>query len=302
MKVAKGLAFFLFFAILLGSCFNPPEFSVEPKIGLVDIVYFKKPKISRDSLMIQIKFNDGDGDLGLDPESDEHQEAPYNAANYFQSNSAGELVPTTASILHVPYYNKDNGNRLEDRALELLNVPSANDELATYHLKRANSMYSNLPEIDPNCSRNYEPRKQFAIRYANRRALSPFAKIDTVIRIDTVKYIVATDTIYFTLNPNHYNYDLSFLIQSGNQYVEYDLWALKCTTANGRFPVLSEKTNTAIEGTLTYGVTNSRGFSAIFHDNLMKIRVTIRDRQLHNSNTIESDPFTLSSIKDPKGG
>jgi len=57
-----------------------PEFPIEPEIQY-NSVFFKKGDIT-DSLLISLNFQDGDGDLGLDPSEDIGK--PYNAIWYFQ--------------------------------------------------------------------------------------------------------------------------------------------------------------------------------------------------------------------------
>src|SRR5687768_907966 len=108
MKVVKALAIFSFFSILLGSCFNPPEFPDEPEISYEDIV-FRDVADNRqpDSLILYITFKDGNGDLGLDPEAPEHLTAPYNNSDYFQTNSEGALLPVTTTVGEV---SDDNGD------------------------------------------------------------------------------------------------------------------------------------------------------------------------------------------------
>ena len=60
--------------LTLAACYSPPEFPVEPSIGFNNIE-FKEVSNALDSLIISISFQDGDGDLGLDP--NEIQQ-PYN--------------------------------------------------------------------------------------------------------------------------------------------------------------------------------------------------------------------------------
>lgn len=296
MKVAKGLALFLFFSFLFGSCFNPPEFPNVPQIGLVGLEYWKKPKPNlpnRDSLVVQINFHDGDGDLGLPTNDVTFQLKPYNAANYFQTNSAGELVPVDTDFKAVPFYNKLS-KKYDVSSVEEFIVTSPSDELVLYRTKLDNPLYSNLPDLG--CT-DYISRKQFIIKATDSTILSPYTKIDTTITLDDgISYIVATDTVYFTRNPDQYNIDINYFVQSGNTFELFDLWQRSCGTSNGRFPVLTEKDGNPIEGTLTYGIVNNLGFERIF-PGVIKIQVMIRDRALNKSNVVESEAITLKGIK-----
>ncbi|MGR3811768.1 hypothetical protein [Jiulongibacter sp. NS-SX5] len=64
--------FFLASAVALSSCFKEPEFSFTPSIEFEgytkDILLDKFLGANKDSIVISVKFQDGDGDLGLGEE------------------------------------------------------------------------------------------------------------------------------------------------------------------------------------------------------------------------------------------
>lgn len=63
MSIVLGLGLY--------SCFDPPEYSNTPEIEFENLTFRETPDLSdADSLILYIKFRDGDGDLGLDPEKD----------------------------------------------------------------------------------------------------------------------------------------------------------------------------------------------------------------------------------------
>ncbi|MTI39903.1 hypothetical protein [Fulvivirga lutimaris] len=106
------------------------------------------------------------------------------------------------------------------------------------------------------------------------------------------------DTVYFQFNPRHYNIFVDFFVEDGGSFRKFD-WRLEidCSTNfDGRFPILNDGgKEKGLEGTLKYGMV-SLGFKSIFQDNLMKLKVTILDRNGNYSNTIETPPFRLSEI------
>jgi len=116
---------------------------------------------------------------------------------------------------------------------------------------------------------------------------------------------VTTDTLYFQLNPNHYNFFVDFYIeQQDHSFALYD-WKKEfiypnCNVNgfNGRFPILSKDLSqkTAQEGTIRYNM-KSVAFNILFSIKLLKLRLYIQDRALHKSNVIETQPFTLQSIR-----
>ena len=81
MKVYYSLWPLFFVTILplwMASCYQPPEFPVVPKIEF-ESVDFKEGDIL-DTLIIRVKFQDGDGDLGL---GGEENDPPYHSLNFY---------------------------------------------------------------------------------------------------------------------------------------------------------------------------------------------------------------------------
>lgn len=73
--------------ILSSSCNDAPEFPNTPKIDFESIILRDASSGNGDSLILTIRFEDGDGDLGLGTLEDE---PPYNQKNYF-SNKTGDF-------------------------------------------------------------------------------------------------------------------------------------------------------------------------------------------------------------------
>ncbi len=151
MKAIWGLSLVVIFGLIVFSCLEAPQYSEIPDIEFEEIVFKDiKDASSADSLILTIKFRDGDGNIGLDP-SDTQE--PYNDKYYFQ-------FPDKTYI--------------------------------TYKTKRTNPNYDTLPAfVKPyNCT-NWEVYTQ------NQKVI---------------------DTLYFELNPNHYNILITFQVKdaSGN--------------------------------------------------------------------------------------
>jgi len=114
-----------------------------------------------------------------------------------------------------------------------------------------------------------------------------------------------TDTLYFELNPNHYNIFVDFYIkQPDNSFALYD-WKKEFIYPNcqvngfdGRFPILSKDLSqkTAQEGKIRYSM-KSVGFLIFFSIKVLKLKISIQDRKLQRSNVIETPEFTLQSIR-----
>ncbi len=151
----------------------------------------------------------------------------------------------------------------------------SDNTLLNYKQKRTNPNFDTLPAyVKPYYCTNWE------IRSINKKI----------------------DTLYFRTNQNYYNIFVDFYIQNG-QTLEYELFDLETQfagancglTYDGRLPVLSKDLarKSALEGVVRYNM-KSQAFLAIFGSKAFKLRITIQDRALHKSNTIETKPDNLA--------
>jgi len=89
MRLIRGLGLFLFISFGISACFNPPEYPVQPQIEFESVEYREFGTgfdAIFDSLILKIRFQDGDGDLGLNPSEISD---PYNNKYFFRfSNGA----------------------------------------------------------------------------------------------------------------------------------------------------------------------------------------------------------------------
>lgn len=285
MKLVKSLIILSFFSILFGSCFDPPEFPSTPSIEYECIGFYKGQ--DTDSLVLFINFKDGDGNLGL---SKNEVEIPFNEVFYFQEGANGELIkiPTKTRYTDLPPFVDPTGTG------KLVSVRT-----------REKPGFGFLPpnEAPYNCTNYTSPDNRIYVSEEHKGIIDDSYNIIDTMRSATFPPVyVLSDRIYYEINPNQYNIEVDFLYKDpGNPkadaqgFVEYDWWAERCTTFDGRFPVLSDKSS-ALEGTLRYGMY-SQGFQILFSIRVLKLRVQIKDRDLNLSNVIETPEFTLESIR-----
>lgn len=236
-----GLCIVVVFGVGFTSCFDPPEYPVVPEIEFENIVFKDIPDPSEpDSLLLFIKFRDGDGNLGLEP------------------NETGCYLSGNDTIC----FNEKFFYRsvIDGRPLN-------------YAEKRTNPDFADLPDY-----------------------VKPFDCINWEIVYDNAG--LPTDTVYFELNPNHYNIFIDFLVkQADGSFEEFDWREEFCTTYDGRFPILAKDKNLSvagpIEGTLRYAML-STGFKFQFSIKTLKLRVQIQDRLLNKSNIIETPEFQFN--------
>src|SRR5687767_6322010 len=93
MKLIKGLGLLSFLTILSVSCFDPPEFPVEPQIEFEKIEFINSiDPTDFDSLNLYINFKDGDGDLGFGATPEDISGPKFHSAIFYQENN-GTLEP-----------------------------------------------------------------------------------------------------------------------------------------------------------------------------------------------------------------
>ncbi len=147
-----------------------------------------------------------------------------------------------------------------------------------YKTKRTNPSYDTLPDfIKPYDCTNWE-----------------------IVYKTTNNITTVVDTVYFQLNPDHYNIFVDFLVlknDGSGDFEEYDFRKEFCVTYDGRIPVLAKEAGqqTPLQGTIRYAMIGT-GFSLVFGKTPIKLRVQIMDRALNRSNTITSNAFVLDDI------
>jgi hypothetical protein len=282
--------------VILISCFDPPEYSIVPQIAFNDIVFIEVGDFSDpDSLILSIDFKDGDGDLGL---GNTDISDPFHDSDYYLEDGGGGLVriPTELRYSDIPPMLKMSG---EEGKLATSRTPFK-------------PLYSYLPTFQADgCPhpfiRNGSPDTIY-YKYVDVYISEEDGYViddsyhitDTLSAPDLPDIFVVRDTVLYKPNPFHNNIRVEWLVQNNDgSFSEFDWSQISCSTGyDGRFPVLEDRTR-AVEGTLRYAMT-SIGFLQLFSIKTLKLRVTIWDRALHQSNIIETRQFTLNDIR--KGG
>jgi len=283
MKALKGV---LLFGISMGvtACFDPPEFPITPEIDFEGI-YFREAKAvgERDSLVLTISFRDGNGDLGL---SSTDIDPPYHDVNYYLASEEDTFkVEKETVYLELPQF---------------VDVPSnAPGKLVTVRTAR-DPAYASLnipPYIDDHTSCTYYTYTYVLVNEDDKEIFDATYNLDTVLAFPGIdKIYVLLDTFYYKRNPSYANIEVEFWVKEGSTYKLFDWEKEFCTISfNQRFPVLSEKEG-PLEGSLQYAMVTS-GIKSIFSIKTLKLRVRIRDRNLNDSDWIETPEFTLDKIK-----
>jgi hypothetical protein len=280
MKALKGL---YLFGISVGvtACFDPPEFPTTPEIDFESIHFLEAESPGeRDELILTLTFRDGNGDLGL---SATDIEPPYHDVNYYLAND-GDIIPLEKRTVYgqLPQFIDVPPNVRG----KLVSVRTPDDPL-----------YKNLipPYIDEQSSCTYYTYTSVYVEEADKHIFDDTYNFETLSYPNMPDIYVLLDTFYYQRNPNYANIDVEFWVDEGNGYELFDWEKEFCTISfNQRFTILSDKDG-ALSGSLQYSMATS-GMKSIFSIKPLKLKVRIRDRELNNSNQIETPEFTLDKI------
>ena len=145
----------------------------------------------------------------------------------------------------------------------------------------------------------YKPNGSYSL-FSNEDSRPSFSCQDYII--DTVFQTTELDTFYIQKNENNKNIFVEYYIKNGENYKFIDWKKIfdkeySCgLDFDSRFPPLNISSNSqSITGNLTYSMV-SYGFKSILENETFKLKIKIKDRGLNNSNIIETQDFTLTSI------
>ena len=102
MKLGSVIFSFLVLVVFLVSCERPPELPNTPFIEFQN-VEFNQVNNAQDSLIVTIRFEDGDGDLGL---SDRDNQPPFNEFDFVPDDD-GTFLTFREANGEPPFNNND---------------------------------------------------------------------------------------------------------------------------------------------------------------------------------------------------
>lgn len=145
----------------------------------------------------------------------------------------------------------------------------------------------------------YEPNGVYYL-YSNEDNRPSYNCEDYII--DTVNTTNKLDTFYIQKNENNKNIFIEFYKKENNEFVLIDWKRIfdeeyGCgIDFNSRFPPLNiSNSSQLLSGKLRYGMV-SYGFEMILKNDVFKLKIHIKDRELNTSNIIETPEVTLEEI------
>lgn len=304
MKLAHKFLGTILIISASSSCFDPPVFPDTPKIEFESIEFIEFGGFADpDSLVLRIKFQDGNGDLGINKITTNRGDLidnvndPFHDSNFYLSDGGISLKEIGTETFYTDTFQN---NIAELVPLKIFTTRGQSGKLVS---KKNQAGYSDLPSFDASTKecQNFTLLSYFVF-------ISDWDIIDQSYAIkDTLRdafgndFIHLRDTLYFQHNPNHYTIEVDFYVKEPGHpkadatgFREYDWREEFCTTFDGRFPQLSDS-STPLDGILTYNM-GSTGFKTIFSVKTLKLKISVKDRLLNRSNEIFTPEFTLDKI------
>jgi hypothetical protein len=269
MKALKSLSLFIF-STLMVSCFEEPKFADAPRIEYKSI-YFgvsKNPSNPIDSLVIELDFEDGNGDLGLD---DRHLNEPFHEHDFFLLDGGTLSQP----LREIHYSNV---------AVPILDIPDG----LTGKLARKGDPIADTKECD----------YLNDVIFIEDIDMKFFDASYNTTDIEESPLTQVSGEFYVKPNPNRNNIEVKFYSTTSTNAEDLTEFTWPdCLNFNGRFKVLHEgDDDRALKGTMRYTMS-STGIQANMSNKYWQLRVTIRDRAFNVSNEIRTELFTLDGIR-----
>lgn len=257
-SLGNRVALVILSTLFLASCFKPPEYSNTPVIEFESVSFVDVSNPSDpDSLILVVRFKDGDGDLGLDARDPNDTLYPYQSRTFFdtiRSSNAG-------------FY-----------------FPFKDFTFITYKSYRTDR-YGWKPKL------KYDTLPPFAKPYncVNWDILTIDNKVDT--------FYFERNPDHFNINVDYLVQQNDGTFKEFDWTKEFAFPQCGITFDGRFPVLSKDLSRaSALDGKIRYSMV-STGFLILFSTKPLKMRVTILDRKLNVSNTVTTEPFTLQQIK-----
>jgi hypothetical protein len=257
MRWIRNYAIILILMWLVGACLKQPENSIVPLITYQSIVFKHETPAAVDTLIVTVKFTDGDGDLGINGD----ETAIYTSATDSTDINTPFYYVYDSAKNNIWYYTHKN-NLVLPKGIHYVNYAS----YRKFHTFPFDTLSAAV-----DCA-HWEFRSNPADTLAIR--LNPYYN----------NFFMDV----FTKNPDGtYTYIDPLTYYSFKNGCDPDLF-------NGRFPILPSDLGkkSSLDGTIVYKYI-SAGIYTKFHGQTLKVKVYILDRAFHRSNTVESDDIAI---------
>jgi hypothetical protein len=297
-KTIRQISFFLVILLAAG-CYRAPEFSEVPRIS-----FAKLQLTDTASLVLEFNVRDGDGDIGLQSESDDPDDSavPYHPLSWI-FDSQDRLV-TINSEGHVgPFYAQPVARF--DAFADILKFDpedtiqygvTVTDFRAYFRVGESVFFSEDNPKEDNvyECE-NFEIVEQFEIE----RDTIPIEIDGETFEFYDDELISFLDTVYVTRNPFHFNIYIDLLIKQGDDYVPFEFD--ECDPGyTARFPIFKKGTiGRPLDGSIEYAFFSTQfdPETSFLLNQTLRLRFYIYDRALNQSNVVTTPDFEILDLR-----
>lgn len=316
-KLIQSTKFLLLPLILLlvYSCGEGPNLPSEPNIEFQSLDIVDVPNSSTDSIILDVFFEDGDADLGLLPSENGR---PFHSLDYvFREDPSAQIGFSIirSSDLNDPEFNAfvpdlQNGVVAEGGGL---NINFSNESSNILTSADAPPLFDDLNRfntLDWQVSTN----ANLVIALITTGDIISFEEDSPPqgvqgITIDTVRQL--EDTVWIQQNRFNRNYFIELLRESSSGSETFDVVDLTeflgpagANAFDGRFQFIGNDVgeDIPVEGTITrqFATTalNTLFIIPFLSNSNLRFRISISDRALNESNTVETNTFRPSDFQD----
>lgn len=143
------------------------------------------------------------------------------------------------------------------------------------------------------------PGEDNRIKYGSKSGLPVYNPRDYEIEYAFIGgKAVPKDTFYVKRNENHYNFFVNLYVKKNGEYEYYDPWVNRQQTFNARIPVIRNDVKST-QGTIRYK-WESGSWAFFLPLDTVRIEFFIKDRDLHQSNTLTTPDFMFRNLLQQK--
>lgn len=274
----------------LTSCYNAEVISDIPKIDILDLRFFDVPSdVGSDSLVITFSFQDGSGDIGLDPDDDFF--FPFNEFLVFLDSDNTLITTENLNTIVPPIYVAElitNNITFEYRNGDLFySVSGSSHAIPAFNKQLYNG---NIEDIELECPNLYN---QNGAQYGT----IPLTLYDIENENLTRQEFTLNETIIVQKVETHKNAIVEFFEQINGEYVlidfseKFGIEECDALGASARLPIFDPNGKA---GTIKYKSVSAR-YKGAFLNNQIMMKLFVYDRMLNKSN-VDSIEFFLSDI------
>ena len=271
------------------SCHRPPEFPETPNIS-----FGRLHLTDTSTLILDFNIRDGNGDIGL---ASEDLFEPYHIYSFIVQNDTTvnisnnydgpfdvvrvALIPTSVNLF---------------KGLNELDEPIFESQSILIPVKAGvNSFFSDedLRPAEFECEQ-YEIVSFYAVAQVVENGF-----------VVSESLIENVDTVFVQRNPFHFNINIDLLVKDGSNYIPYQEFVPEFISAcdplfTSRFPIFDRSDiGRPLDGSISYAFfsTQFATDNSVILNETLRLRFSIYDRALNQSNVVETEDFTILGLR-----